>query len=31
MGFLNKEIGLIIPPKNEIANNKAIKIKTLTG
>ena len=29
MGFFNKEVELIVPPKKQ--NNKAIKIKPLNG
>ena len=31
MGFFNKEVELIIPPKKQNANNKTIKIKSLNG
>ena len=31
MGFFNKEIELIIPPKKQNTNNKTIKIKSLNG
>ena len=29
MGFVNKELELIIPPKKQNANNKTIKVKSL--
>ena len=31
MGFFNKEVELIIPPKKQNTNNKAIKVKSLNG
>ena len=31
MGFFNKEVELIIPPKKQNANNKTIKVKSLNG
>ena len=31
MGFFNKEIELIIPPKKQNTNNKTIKVKSLNG
>ena len=31
MGFFNKEVELIIPPKKQNTNNKTIKIKSLNG
>ena len=31
MGFFNKEVELIIPPKKQNANNKTIKAKSLNG
>ena len=31
MGFFNKEVELIIPPKKQDANNKTIKAKSLNG
>ena len=31
MGFFNKEIELIIPPKKQNTNNKTSKIKSLNG
>ena len=31
MGFFNKEVELIIPPKKQNANNKTIKLKSLNG
>ena len=31
MGFFNKEVELIIPPKKQNTNNKTIKVKSLNG
>ena len=31
MGFFNKEVELIIPPKKQNANNKTIKVKSFNG
>ena len=31
MGFFNKEVELIIPPKKQNASNKTIKVKSLNG
>ena len=31
MGFFNKEVELIIPPKKQKANNKTIQVKSLNG
>ena len=31
MGFFNKEVELIVPPKTQNANNKTIKVKSLNG
>uniref|UniRef100_UPI00404A7BED hypothetical protein n=1 Tax=Flavobacterium sp. TaxID=239 RepID=UPI00404A7BED len=31
MGFFNKEVELIIPPKKQNTNNKTIKAKSLNG
>ena len=31
MGFFNKEVELIVPPKKQNANNKTIKVKSLNG
>ena len=31
MGFFNKEVELIIPPKMHNTNNKTIKVKSLNG
>ena len=31
MGFFNKEVELIIPPKKQSINNKTIKVKSLNG
>ena len=31
MGFFNKEVEMIIPPKKQNANNKTIKVKSLNG
>ena len=31
MGFFNKEVELIIPPKRQNTTNKTIKIKSLNG
>ena len=31
MGFFNKEIELIIPPKKTHTNNKTVKAKSLNG
>ena len=31
MGFFNKEVELIIPPKKQDANNKTIKVNPLSG
>ena len=31
MGFFNKEVELIIPPKKQNTNNKTIKVKSLSG
>ena len=31
MGFFNKEVELIVPPKKQNANNKTVKVKSLNG
>ena len=31
MGFFNKEVELIIPPKKQNTSNKTIKVKSLNG
>ena len=31
MGFFNKEVELITPPKKQNTNNKTIKVKSLNG
>ena len=31
MGFFNKEVELIVPPKKQNTNNKTIKMKSLNG
>ena len=31
MGFFNKEVGLITPPKKQNTHNNTIKVKSLNG